>query len=88
MDYKLNKPALEVYKNNLKIREENKAKWDRILLKKQAETQKIMNQMIKSHVAEFSGDLHANIKVLEQFFRKSTIELENLYSTLNKDDQG
>jgi hypothetical protein len=84
-NYQLNGPGLEVYKNTVKLRNERKAKWDATVLKKQRETQDIMNKLIRAHVADLTNDLHKNIEVLQQFFRKSNLEMESLYEKLNHD---
>jgi hypothetical protein len=81
----LNAPGMEVYRNNIKIRDERRDKWNKLFQVKQQRTDEIMRQQIKACVADLGSDLHKNIEVLEQFFRKSNIELESLYSKLNKE---
>lgn len=83
-DHRLNGPGLEVYRNNLKRREERIKRWEAAFKQKQEESHNIMNRLIKTHVGELNDDLQHNIEVLQQFFRKANIELDSLYSTLNK----
>lgn len=83
-NYRLNEPGLEVYRNNLKRREERLKRWEAAFRLKQEESHNIMNRLIKSHVRELNDDLHNNIEVLQQFFRKANLELDSLYTSLNK----
>lgn len=80
----LNKPGMEVYLNNIKRTAERNARWNEAFKKKQDGMREIMNETIKSHVGLLTDDLSANVKVLESFFHKSNIELDVLYSSLNK----
>lgn len=82
---KLNGPGMEVYKNQLKRRRENQAKLDAVKLKRQQMTNDIMLKMIRDHARSLDGDNANNVEVLQQFFRKSSIELESMYIELHKD---
>lgn len=87
--FKLNKPALEVYHNNLKIRD-RQAEIDLMLLrKKQEKLDLLMNKMIKGLLEDPDfyrhDDINFRIQVLQQFFRKSAIEIESMYASLKKD---
>lgn len=82
---KLNGPAMEIYKNNIRLRGERQVKYKDLAQKRQQVTDEVMNRLVRAHVGELQGDLHANIAVLQQFFRKSSIEMEALYMDLHKD---
>ena len=82
--HRLNSPGLEVYKNNIKRREERVKRWEHAFMLKQKGSNDIMNTLIKSHVGQLTSDLQNNIEVLQQFFRKANLELDSLYQTLNK----
>lgn len=84
-NYKLNPPGLEVYQNNLKRRVERQARWDATFKKKQEVTNLLMNNLIKENITKFDGDTQKNIENLQQFFRKSVIEIDSLYTVLNKE---
>lgn len=83
-DFKLNGPGLEVYKGHIVRRDARLKRWDETFKKKQEAIHFIMNSLIKNHIGLIGPDLHENIKVFEQFFRKANIELDALYSELNK----
>jgi hypothetical protein len=80
----LNAPGLEVYKNNLKRRADREARWAAAYRTKNEMTHQLMNELIRSHVSLLGTDMQSNIEVMQQFFRKSNIELDSLYSRLNK----
>lgn len=80
----LNGPGMQVYLNNIKRRAERDARWNEAFKLKQDGMREIMNASIKSHVGLLSDDLSANVKVLESFFHKTNLELDSLYSSLNK----
>lgn len=82
---KLNGPGLEVYRNNVKRRDERRARQQKVFTKKQQETDQIMYKMIRMHVEQLGNDVHKNSEVLQQFFRRSNIELESLFIQLNKE---
>lgn len=77
--YQLNKPGLEVYNNNIKLKAEDDQKIQTAFKAYQAKTQEIMNAQIRAHVGLLGTDLQTNIEVLQQFFRKSDLELKSLY---------
>lgn len=83
-NYRLNGPGLEVYKNNLKRREARIKRYEQAHMAKQDQSHAIMNSLIKSHVGQLNDNLQNNIEVLQQFFRKANMELDSLYSSLNK----
>ena len=76
---------MEIYQNELKRRrrsieieaELNKRKTERI--------QEAMNRLIKLSIEKFDGDMHKNIPELQQFYRKTAMELESIYAGLKKD---
>lgn len=80
----LNKPGMDVYLNNIRRRAARDAQWNEAFKKKQDGMRDIMNAAIKSHVPLLGTDLGSNVKVLESFFHKSNLELDSLYSSLNK----
>lgn len=82
---KLNGPALEVFKNNLIRRDRLNQQWEESLKRKQEGLKRIMNLMIKSHVGLLGPDLQPNIEVLQQFFTKSTLEIESLFAKLEQE---
>jgi hypothetical protein len=82
---KLNGPGLEVLKNNHKIREERNLAYEETRRKRQEGLDSRMNALVKAHVQQFDGDLHQNIDKLQQFFRKSVIEVDSLYAQLNEE---
>lgn len=88
--YKLNGPALTVYKNELKIRSDRVSRYKRVADKKQVETDLLMNTMIKQFYNQLDGDKQKQVELLQQFFRKSVMELDSLYAKLNKelDEEG
>lgn len=80
----LNAAALEVYKSSLKRRNERLARWEVAFKKKQEASHQLMNDLIKGHVALLGTDMQSNIEVLQQFFRKSNLELDSLNCKFNK----
>lgn len=82
---KLNGPALEIYKNELRIRQERLDRYNAVTQKKNDEVQKLMNVMVRRCIESFDGDLHKNAEALQQFYRKTVMELDSLYSKLNKE---
>lgn len=83
-NYKLNAPALEVFKAYLKKQFDRKILQERAFARKQSESTEIMNELIRTHAGKLSEDLGKNIEVMQQFFRKSNIELDSLYTDLSK----
>jgi hypothetical protein len=86
--FKLNGPALEVYKNELKSRLDAKLRWDQIERLRQERLENAMNKLIKDQVQtqDFTNtDLTVRIELLKDFFRKTHLEIEVIYSELNKE---
>lgn len=86
-EYKLNAPGIEVYRNAIKLREEAKAKQEALLKAKQTTLDEIMSRLVKGNVQSFDGDLHKNGAALQQFFRKTVMEIESMYTKLYEDSQ-
>lgn len=82
---KLNGPGMEVYKNQLKRRKEAREKLLAAKTKHQQRTTDVMLRMIRDHARSLGTDNATNVEVLQQFFRKSSIELESLYVELHKE---
>lgn len=80
----LNGPALEIYRNELKIRQRRNNLQSRMDQKRRAELDRLMNTMVKSVYVEL-GSNHDHVKVLQQFFRKTVLEVDSLYARLNKE---
>ena len=86
--YKLNAPAMEVYKNELDRRSKAiKAVFEQNKLKNEM-MHEAMNRLIKGSVANFEGPMQSNIEELQQFFRKTQMEIESINETLKKDVDG
>lgn len=86
-DFKLNEPALELYRETLKQQKEEDVKYMNRLKRRQDKLQEIMNSQIRAHVGQLTDDLQKNIEVMQQFFRKSTIEVESLLVSLKKETE-
>lgn len=83
--YRLNAPAQEVFHNNLKLRERAIQIDAELERRKRDRIHALMNQLIKANIEKFDGDMHKNIPELQQFFRKTAMELESVYAGLKKD---
>lgn len=82
---KLNKPGLEVYKNELSNRKRLQDIQSEMNFKKSEEIRKLLNKMIKQYYSELGDDKQAQSKLLERFFMSSMLELDVLYDSLNKE---
>lgn len=82
---KLNKPGLEVYKNELSNRTRLQNIQSEMNFKKSSEIRKLLNNMIKRYYSELGDDKQAQSKLLERFFMSSITELDALYDSLNKE---
>lgn len=85
-DYNLNSPALEIFLNNVKLRDERKIKQSAMLFRKQKLVDELMNRMIKANIESFDGDVHKNIESLKQFYRKTALGVECIFAELAKED--
>ncbi len=79
-NFKLNKPAMEVFKNNIKIRDEALALSARINKKKDDLIEELRLKMLKDFSP--SGIIEP---VLDKFFNKTVSNLDGLYEKLNKE---
>lgn len=73
----LNKPALEIYRNELRLREQRKTTSEWMKQRKQEELDRIMNIMVQHHYTD-----RLDVELLQQFFRKTVIEIDSLYDRL------
>lgn len=83
---KLNKPALGVYHNHLIIRETKRKIVEKTIKIRQIKRDIAMNNLIKGFITcDTSTPLQQNIEFLQNFFRKSVIELDNIDSEITKE---
>lgn len=81
----LNGPAKEVFHNNIKIAREKSVKYDELRTNRQKRQDEVMNQLVRAHIAQLTGDIHKDAEVLQQFFRKSCVEMEVVYNDLHEE---
>lgn len=77
---KLNPPGLEMYRNEVRLRKENDVSFTEMVRRRQEELDRIMNIMVQHHYTD-----RLDIELLQQFFRKTVIEVDSLYTRLNKE---
>lgn len=82
--YKINAPALEVYRAHIVRRDERFKKNQDLIKQKQQAIDEAMNRLIKLHVVKFEGSINDNTEILQKFFRMATLEVESIYVTLGK----
>jgi hypothetical protein len=84
-DYMLNKPALEIYRNNLKRAEEREERERQFLQVNQELAEIVMNRLIKTHVLVLSDNINDNAAVLKSFFKKTVLEITSIQAQTLKD---
>lgn len=84
-DWMLNKPALEIYKNNLKRAEERNERERQFLAVNQELAEIVMNRLIKTHVLVLSDNVNDNAAVLKSFFKKTVLEITSIQAQTLKD---
>jgi hypothetical protein len=82
---KLNKPGLEVYRNEINNRLKLKDIQADMNIKKHGELKKVLNELLKYYYPELLGDKDYQCKLLERFFTRSIIEIDQVYDSLNKE---
>lgn len=83
--YKLNGPALEIYHAELNRRTKAIEIDAELRRRKQERIDQLMNVLVRANIEKFDGDLSKNSYELQQFYRKTALELESVYAGLKKD---
>jgi len=82
--FKLNGPAIEVFRNNISRKKEREARALIAMATRQRLMDDAMNGLVKRYVEKFGVDLHTNAEELKQFFRHAVIEIDDVRFKVDK----
>lgn len=81
---KVNAAGLEVLRNDKAKKDKLTRVYNETQLKRQQKIDALMVKMVRGNVQNFDGDIHKNGRALQEFFKKTVLEIDAVYTELNK----